>query len=63
MRKLAHSSLVAALLFLPVGFVTTGCSDDAGGNEKDVVNTTKGTVAPNSPKTPEDYYNQRKGSR
>jgi hypothetical protein len=59
MRKLARSSLVVALLGLPLGLVTTGCSDDAGGNEAGVMDKTqggKGTVGPDAPKEPEDYY-------
>jgi hypothetical protein len=63
MRKLVHASLVVALLGLPIGLVTTGCSDDAGGNENSKVNQTKGVLPPNSPNNPEDYYNQRKGGK
>jgi hypothetical protein len=62
MRKLACSGLVVALLGLPMGLVTTGCSDNAGGNEEASVNQTKGVVPPNAPKTPEDYYKQHKAA-
>jgi hypothetical protein len=61
MRKLARFSLVVVLLGLPMGLVTTGCSDDAGGNEAGVMEKTeggKGTVGPNAPTAPEDYYKQ-----
>jgi hypothetical protein len=63
MRKIALSVLVVASLGLPMGFVTTGCSDNAGGNEDSVARTTKGTVAPDAPSTPEDYYKQHKAGK
>jgi len=63
MRKFALSSLVVALLGLPMGLVTTGCSDDAGGNENKIVKTTKGTVAPNTPNDMEEYAKQRQTKR
>jgi hypothetical protein len=66
MRKLAASCLVVALFGLPLGLVTTGCSDDAGGNEAGVMDKTeggKGTVGPDEPKAPEDYYNQHKAKK
>jgi hypothetical protein len=49
-----------------MGLVTTGCTDDSGGNESGVMEKTqggKGTVAPDSPKTPEDYYNKHKAKK
>jgi hypothetical protein len=62
MRKLARSGLVVALLGLPMGFATTGCSDNAGGNEDEAVNKTKGTVPADAPQTPEEYQARHKGT-
>jgi hypothetical protein len=63
MRKLAISSVVVALLGLPVGLVTPGCSDNAGGNEDATVNETKGVVAPNTPRDMDEYARQRQSGR
>jgi hypothetical protein len=62
MRKLAHIGLIVALLGLPMGLVTTGCSDNAGGNEESKINETKGVVPPDAPKSPEEYYKQHKAT-
>jgi len=61
MRKLVGSSLAVALFGLAMALVPTGCSDDAGGNEAGVMDKTeggKGTVGPDAPKEPEEYYKQ-----
>jgi hypothetical protein len=66
MRKLACSSLVVALLGLPLGLVMTGCSDDAGGNESGVMEKTqggKGIVAPDAPQEPQDYFKTHSGAK
>jgi hypothetical protein len=63
MRKLALSGLIVALFGLPMGLVTTGCSDDTGGNEDKVLRTTKGTVAPDTPQTQEEFYQRQKAKK
>jgi hypothetical protein len=64
MVKLVRSALVALVFVLPVAVVLTGCErDDAGGNEKEAIQKSGagvGTVGPDAPKTPEDYYAKRK---
>ena len=64
MRKFVRSVLIAASLGLTFCLVPTGCgSDDAGGNESGVMEKTaggKGTVGPDAPKEPQDYYNKHK---
>jgi len=41
---------------LPMGLVTSGCSDDVGGNEDRELKATKGVVAPDAPDSPEEYH-------
>jgi len=66
MRKLVGPSLAVALFGLSMAFAPMGCSDDAGGNEAGVMDKTeggKGTVGPDSPKTPEEYSQHQAPSR
>jgi len=63
MRMLVRPLLVIALLGLPLCLVPAGCADDAGGNEAKVMDQTagkRGVVAPDAPKTYEDYAAQRR---
>jgi len=56
MRRLARFGLAVTLLGLPMGLVTSGCSDDVGGNEDRELKATKGVVAPDAPDSPEEYH-------
>jgi hypothetical protein len=65
MRTFVRSLLVTAPLGLLLCLVPAGCSDDAGGNEAKVMDQTpgkQGTVAPNAPKSLEEYGAQRRQS-
>jgi len=62
MKSLTRSGLIVALLGLPMGLVTTGCSgDNAGGNEEKITSTTKGVVPADAPQTPEEYQKKHQG--
>jgi hypothetical protein len=66
MMKLVRTGLIVTVFGWPLGLGLTGCNDNAGGNEDGVMDKTpggKGTVAPNTPSTPEEYYKQHRGKR